>query len=121
MYTVKMQNLMNELQLNMSGFNNTLVQVQQGVISLDSAQSKIENYYIKVKRISNTINSTSHPSTFNQVHRTLKEAANLYVEGLNEFLKLYDDGNDDHMVSAGLMINEGTNKMYETADMLNRL
>jgi len=53
------------------------------------------------------------------VHSTILRAAGTYLEAIGEFMRFYDDGDDDHFVYAGLMINEANELLNQAASMMD--
>ncbi|GAB4313851.1 MAG: hypothetical protein Kow0019_13320 [Methanobacteriaceae archaeon] len=117
MYASNMENNMNNLQNLMKEFSDSLTSVQKGIKSFDDIKQNVENIKNSLTLIKTDINTLKPPSNLLTLHNTVMEGCDLYLQGVNEFMKFYDDGDDEHFVTGGLKIQEGTELMYKAADM----
>ncbi|MEN6592440.1 MAG: hypothetical protein ABFC12_04260 [Methanobacterium sp.] len=111
---------MQKIQYNMNTFNGTLLLVKGGSKTFDNVRGDIEAVRNEFRTIYNTINSINPPRGLEEVHSIVEKASKLYYDSMGEFIKFYADGNDDHFVNSGMMINEANELMYQGADLLNR-
>lgn len=117
MYASKMENNMKKLQNIMSQFNGHLISVQNGTRSFEDIKSNVQGIKNELSSMYNDINSLTPPNNLITLHNTVKEGCYTYLEGVNEFMKFYSDGNDEHFVTGGLQIQKGTELMYKAAEM----
>ncbi len=117
MYAADMENNMQKLQYNMNQFSKYLTSVQDGTKSFEDVKEGIEAIKYDLYLINNSIDELQPPNNMVTLHNTVKEGCNAYIDGINEFLKFYLDGNDKHFETGGLKIQKGTELMYKAADM----
>lgn len=117
MYASNMEDNMNDLQNMMKEFSANLTSVQNGIKSFADIKQNVENIKNNINRIKTNINTLKPPNNLITLHNTVLEGCDLYLQGVSEFMKYYDDGDDEHFVTGGLKIQRGTELMYEAADM----
>lgn len=117
MYTNQMELNMQKIQLNMNKFSENLTSVQNGNNSFDDIKHAVEEIKDNLYSIYIEINTLHPPSNLITLHNTVQDGCNSYIVGITEFLKYYNDGNDEHFVTGGLKIQKGTELMYKAADM----
>ena len=64
------------------------------------------------------LNEKPYPG-LEQIHLKVVEASRLYLEGVEEFMRFYDDHDDDHFIYAGLKIDEAGEIFNEVANMFH--
>ena len=82
---------------------------------------EIRDEFAEVERILREVyvdimNETPDPG-LEGIHRKILEAAGTYVEAVEEFMKFYDEHDDDHFVYSGLKINEANELLNQAAAM----
>jgi len=117
MYAAERENNKQKLQYNMNQFSEYLTMVKDGSKSFKDVLEELEGIRYQLYLINNSIDELQPPDNLIALHNTVKEACNAYIDGVNEFLKFYRDGNDKHFVDGGLKIQKGTELMNKAADM----
>lgn len=103
----------------MNRFNGILLLVKGGSKSFDEVKSDINAIKMDFKSISSAIDSINPPLGMVEVHQTVSKAGNYYYDALTDFMEFYVDGNDDHFISSGLLINEANQLLHHGAYLLN--
>jgi len=116
-YTIVMKGKLSNLQHKMSQFSQNLTSVQNGSRSFEDIKPNIDGIKNELTKLYNDINSLQPPGNLINIHNTVKEGCDIYLQGVTEFMKFYIDGNDEHFVTGGLKIQKGTELMYKAADM----
>lgn len=117
MYADDMENNMQKVQYYMSRFSKSLTSVQNGTNTFEDIKEEVEEIKYQLYLLCNRIDALDPPDNLITLHNTVKEGCNTYIDGVNEFLKYYLDGNDEHFVTGGLKIQKGTQLMHRAADM----
>jgi len=120
MYSRRMQRHVQRIGYNVNRFRGSLILLRGG---RDPQELRDEFMDIErsLTRVFRDISSEIPDPGLADLHNLIFKAVGTYLEAIREFLRFYDDGDDDHFVHSGLMINEASELINQAAAMFNGL
>lgn len=117
MYTKSMERHVQRIGYNVNRFRGNLLLLKGG-----KNPEELKDEFMDIERslseIFDEIRFEVPDAGLEGVHSRILRAAGIYRDSLREFLMFYDDGDDEHFVHAGLMINEANELLNEAASMM---
>ncbi|ADL58698.1 hypothetical protein U2150_04230 [Methanothermobacter wolfeii] len=117
MYTESMQRHVQRIGYNVNRFRGNLLLLKGGK-NPEELKEEFMDIERSLSEIFNDIRVEVPDPGLEGAHSTILRAAGIYRDSLREFMRFYDDGDDDHFVHAGLMINEANELLNEAASMM---
>ncbi|MCQ8905241.1 MAG: hypothetical protein NQU45_05985 [Methanothermobacter sp.] len=118
MYSKRMQRHVQRIGYNVNRFQGNLLLLKGG-----RDPQELRREFMDIERSLNEVFrdiSCEVPDPgLGDIHSLIVKAAGTYLGAIREFMRFYDDWDDDHFVHSGLMINEANELLNRAAAMFN--